>query len=284
MDTLYVTWTMDCEAVQPESTATGGPEDWTLSERAMRGYVEALAAHGHKVTLFLTPRVAEKQAGLALELAAAGAELGMHLHPQTVDFGFSDHLGKLPALVQRNLLRGARDRITRAVGHSPTSFRPGCFSSTADTFDLLVELGFRQGSVTLPGRNIPDLAALWADALPFANRPTPDFLELPTAAALDDLGHAGDKVFDPRHLRIERDGIGDWGPELVSRYVSRQVGLDLPLKALVVMTHNTRFYDDPNDTYRQNLEALVRTIAAAAREAGLAVQGATLAEVNSLSV
>ncbi|MEN6545818.1 MAG: polysaccharide deacetylase family protein [Armatimonadia bacterium] len=270
-DTLYVMWTMDCEAVQHESMATGGVADWGLSERAMRGYVEALSARGQQVTLFVTPRLAEKQAPVVLDLIAAGAEPGLHLHPQTIDLGYTRHLGQLPPPIQRNLLRVSLDRVERAIGRRPTSFRPGCLSATRETLDLLVELGFTQGNLTLPGRNLPDLAALWANADPFANRPVPGFLELPITVHLDDLnsqGHAG----DPRHLRLERDDIAAWAPDLIRRYLQRQMELALPLKTLHVMTHNTRDYAAPADPARQSLEAVADLITAAAAEVGLQVQ------------
>ena len=49
---LFVSWPMDCEPINAE-VPSGGPADWALSERAMRGYVSALAERGHRATLFL---------------------------------------------------------------------------------------------------------------------------------------------------------------------------------------------------------------------------------------
>ena len=46
------------------------------------------------------------------------------------------------------------------------------------------------------------------------------------------------------------------------------------------MTHNTREYGDPADPYRRNLEGLADAIEVAAREAGLAMVPATLAQVR----
>lgn len=293
MDTnaLFVTWTMDCETVAEESPM-GGPKDWGLSERAMRGYVEALAARGHRVTLFLIPRLAEAQADVVKQLGEAGAELGMHMHPQTSDLGHDRHLGEFAADEQRELLRAGRERIEAAVGEAPTSFRPGCFSATDETFGLLAELGFTQGSVSLPGRALPDYAAVWKRAAPFAHWASEvsrlaagklPFLELPTATDLRDLNGPEKAPGDARHLRLEREGILEWGPDLIRRHLARQVELEWWLKSLVVMTHNTREYGDPADQYRRNLEGVADAIEDAAGKAGLTVRAATLAEIGAAS-
>lgn len=282
---LFVTWTMDCETIQEESPVTGGPATWELAERAMRGYVESLAARGHRTTLFLIPRLAEGLPGVVCELGAAGADLGLHMHPQTTDLGCDRHLGQLPPHRQRELLQQGRDRVAAVTGQAPTSYRSGCFSATWETFPLLTNLGFTQGSVTLPGRNSPAVGAVWANDVPFAHwRPGGAgrrFLELPTAAAPDDTGPHREAPCDPRHLRLERDGLADWGPGLVREVVRRQVEHDWWLKSVVVMTHNTRCYDDPTDPYRRNLELIAEAIMATAEECGLELTPATLAEVRA---
>jgi peptidoglycan/xylan/chitin deacetylase (PgdA/CDA1 family) len=283
---LVVTWTMDCETVQEESPATGGPATWDLAERSMRGYVESLAARGHKVTLFLIPRLAEGLPEAVRELGAAGADLGMHLHPQTTDLGYDRHLGQLPVETQRVLLEQCRDRVAAVTGQPPTSFRPGCFSGTWETFPILMDLGFTQGSVTLPGRNNPAVGAVWGNETPFAHwrqgRAGQRFLEMPTAAALEQIGPHREAPCDPDHLRLERDRIADWGPDLIQEYVRYQVERDWWLKSVVVMTHDTRYYDDPSDPYRRNLERIADALESTAAEFGLELAPATLAEVRAL--
>jgi len=285
---LYVTWTMDCETIG-EECVTGGPESWELSERAMRGYVRALADREHRVTLFLIPRLAEVQTHVVLDLAQAGADLGMHMHPQTVDLGYDRHLGQLSPQEQQEVLGAGRDRIAAALGAAPTSFRPGCFSATDETFAILAELGFTQGSVSLPGRALPDFAAVWKGAEPFAHRASAEsrlaagelpFLELPTAVDLRDVNGPEQEPGDARHLRLEREGILEWGPDLIRRHVARQIELDWWLKSVVVMTHNTREYRDPDEPARRALEGIADAIEAAAVEFGLRVQPVTLAEMG----
>jgi peptidoglycan/xylan/chitin deacetylase (PgdA/CDA1 family) len=290
--TLYVTWTMDCEGIQALSRTSGGPADWALSARAMRGYVESLAHHGHRATLFLTPLVAEHQPDVIRDLQALGAEAGMHLHPQTADFGLDKHLGQFDATMQERLLRESRDRVAAAIGAAPTSFRPGCFSASDATFPILSSLGFTAGSVSLPGRHLPDLAAQWRGAQPFAHWADANdrwaagdlpLLEMPTSMALADVNRPGNDVGDAQHLRLERDGIGDWGPALLRDYVQRQLETDHWLKTLVIMTHNTREYGSPDESARQALERLVLAIAETAAEFDLQVQPATLSEIRANS-
>ncbi|MDI9586529.1 MAG: polysaccharide deacetylase family protein [Acidobacteriota bacterium] len=283
---LFVTWTMDCETIRDETPATGGPETWALAERSMRGYVESLSARGHRATLFLVPRLAEGLPDVVRELGSSGAELGLHLHPQTNDLGFDRHLGQLPAETQRALLEQCRDRVAAVTGAAPTSFRPGCFSATWETFPILTELGFTQGSVTLPGRNNPGVGAVWANDCPFAHWREGNggmgLLELPTASDLGEVGPHREAACDPKHLRLERDGIADWGPGLIREHVRRQVELDWWLKSVVVMTHDTRYYDDPADPYRRNLELIADAIESGAREFDLEIVPATLAQVRAI--
>ena len=106
------------------------------------------------------------------------------------------------------------------------------------------------------------------------------FLEMPTAAALDQVGPHREAPCDPNHLRLEREGIAEWGPGLIREYIRYQVEHDWWLKSVVVMTHDTRNYDDPTDEYRRNLELIADAIEATADEFSLQVAPATLAEVR----
>lgn len=286
---LFVTWTMDCEPIAAE-VPTGGPADWALSELAMRGYVEALGARGHRVTLFLVPRTGEVQAGVVRDLLAQGTEAGMHMHPQTTDYAVDAHLGQLPPATQRALLASGRDRLEAALGVRPTAFRPGCFSASDATYPILVDLGFTVGSVSLPGRRLPDVGADWAGAEPFAHWACADdrltagtlpFLELPTTVDLRDVPGPASAEGDARHLRLERPGIVEWAPDLIRRHLAAQVEAEVAIKSLVVMTHNTREYGDPGEPARVGLEAVADAIDAAAAELSLTVRPATLGEVRA---
>ncbi|MBN1640679.1 MAG: polysaccharide deacetylase family protein [Anaerolineae bacterium] len=163
---LYVAFTMDCERIAAESPP-GGPVSWELSERAIRGYCEALLAHGCPPTLFLTPECAARHAALLEGLAARGVELGLHVHPQSLGDGrYERYLGEYDPGGQREILDSAADPLAQATGARPRSFRPGNFSASDATYPLLYHLGFRQGSVSDPGRCSPQYAAEWVGAPP----------------------------------------------------------------------------------------------------------------------
>ena len=286
---LFVSWTMDCEPIGAE-VSTGGPESWALSERAMRGYVRALVDRGHRATLFVIPRTAEVQADVLGDLWDAGAELGMHMHPQTTDYGVDAHLGQLSPTRQRKLLESGCDRIEAALGEPPRAFRPGCFSASDDTFSILADLGFTHGSVSLPGRRLPDYAAKWVDSVPFAHWASATdrlragelpFLEMPTAVDLREVAGPKTEAGDATQLRLERAGIEQWGPGLIRRHLRRQIEEDWWLKSMVVMTHNTREYEHREEPARRALETVADEIESAADEVGLSVIPATLAEVRA---
>lgn len=148
-----------------------------------------------------------------------------------------------------------------------------------------MDLGFTQGSVMLPGRNSPKVGAVWANEVPFAQwregKSGARFLEMPTTSLPSEVGPHREAPCDPAHLRLERDGITEWGAEVIRESVRLQVERDWWLKSIVVMTHDTRCYDDPHDPFRRNLEFIVETIGAVADEFSLQVAPVTLAEMRT---
>lgn len=81
VEDLHVCFTMDAERLRAHSP-TGGPCDWAFAERSVRTYGDALMAHGYPATFFIVPDTADEQSRLFVEVAGAGHECGMHLHPQ----------------------------------------------------------------------------------------------------------------------------------------------------------------------------------------------------------
>ncbi len=283
---------MDCETI-PEECTTGGPETWDLGERAVRGYVGRLTELGHKVTLFPVARLAEVQADLFAEMREAGADIGMHLHPQTTDLGFDEHLGQLAADQQRELIFSCRDRIAEATGEIPVSFRSGCLSISDDTYPLLADAGFIADSSPVPGREMPDLSACWAGAEPFAHRASATdhraegdlpLMVFPIAANLEMARTATEVPRCNQHLRLERPGILRWAPGLIDAHVRAQIERDVFLHSLVVMTHNTREYDVSEESARVALEAVSEAIAHTAETTGLRLQTVTLAELAQMAL
>jgi len=142
MDKVFVVVTMDCERPRAETQNTAsGPPDYRRSELWVRAYSEIARRHGYPVTFFLHPEVALAQVSLFLELEAAGACLGLHLHPwKFLDGRYDAHFGGLDEASQRAVLSEAGALWTHAIGRRPRYFRPGTFSANDSTYRVLAEL------------------------------------------------------------------------------------------------------------------------------------------------
>jgi len=247
---IHVAFTMDCERIAAESPP-GGPASWELSERAIRGYSERLLERGHRPTLFLMPECAQRHADLLGRLAERGVELGLHVHPQSLlDHRYQGYLGEYGAELQREILALAAALVKSATGVRPTSFRPGNFSASDDTYSALYDLGFRQGSVSDPGRCSPQYAAMWQGACPDPHYVNPadklrpgglPFLEVPLTTDPDRLQPSG----FPYELRIESGTFEDRHRPILEGALRRMEREGVAFRALCIFTHNTFPYDDP---------------------------------------
>ena len=223
---LYVAFTMDCERIAAESPP-GGPESWELSERAIRGYCERLLDRGYKPTLFLMPECARQHVDLLGKLAERGVELGLHVHPQSLgDHRYQRYLGEYSADMQREILALATEMLEQAIGTRPVSFRPGNFSASDATYSVLYGLGFRQGSVSDPGRRVPRFAAVWEGACPDPHYVDPTdklragnlpFLEMPLTTDPDRRHPNG----FPYELRIESGPFETWHRPIIEKRLQR---------------------------------------------------------------
>ena len=134
---------------------------------------------GYPVTLFAHPEVAVAQPGLLLELQEAGACLGMHLHPYKFDDArYPRDLGYFTAEQQTDLISSASKVWSDALGQHPRYFRGGVFSANDATFGVLAELGFHGGSVSCPGRVLPEAMAIWAGAELYPHRANLSFRQI----------------------------------------------------------------------------------------------------------
>ena len=263
---LYVAFTMDCERIAAESV-TGGPETWELGESAIRGYGERLLRCGFTPTFFCVPESAERHRDLLLGLVERGAEVGLHVHPQTfADFRYDKYLAEYDRDTQRRIITEELDALADTLGFRPTSFRPGNLSASDETYGLLADMGFRQGSVSLPERNAPGFAANWVGAeravhwASCADRLRPGtlpFLEVPLTADPYRLQPNG----VPYEIRIEHGGFEDWHRPIIDavlRYMDEQ---DWPFRVLCILTHNFLDYGDPDCRHTETLKGMLEHIA-----------------------
>ncbi len=277
---LSALFTMDCEARKDLATE-GGPETWDDARRSIGGFCEALAAYGFRPTLLVVPFAAKELAPFLREMARAGAELGLHYHPQ--DHGHRDYLGGFDADAQRSMLGEAADRWTDALGTAPASFRSGNFSANDATFPVLAGLGIRQGSCCVPGRNFTRVRSNWAGAPmdPYrasaANRLVEgslDYVEIPVTADWESVMWGG---LTKLELRIEMVDARAHG-FTVRKNVDRQVAAKAPHPCLCSLTHDIFDYSDPAEFRRRVLDGLVAEIRSCADAKGLDVAGETLAD------
>jgi hypothetical protein len=280
---LYVCFTMDCEQIN-EFACQGGPTTWELGERAIRGYCEALMAHGLTATLFVVPQGAPRYRNTLFELGDAGIEIGLHYHPQ--DSGYPDFLGAFTGADQEMMLREAMDQWSQVLGRDAVVFRPGNFSANDATLPTLVRLGFQAGSISLPLRDFIEARANWTSA-PFdphfghrANRLLAGdlpFLEVPVTVDWESRMWGGRT---PQDLRIELVDARAHG-FTVRKSLERQLSSGKqPL--LVVYTHNVFDYSDSNEFRRQVLEGVVAEIRQAAESHHLTIRPLNLLDLRAL--
>lgn len=161
---LHVLFTINCEP-PGEKNNSNAPRTWEQSARSIEGFGTRLLRAGYPPTLFVALTCLEEQEPLIEELVRRGAEAALYLHPPQIGDGrFSRMLGQYKPDDQRSLIEYAAERFTEILRVRPRSFRSGFFSANDATYRLLFELGFRQGSLSEPGRRLPVREAVWEEA------------------------------------------------------------------------------------------------------------------------
>lgn len=267
---LYILFTMNCEPVAGKSgkqkSPMQPPQTWGQSARAIEGFCDLLQSMGYPATLFVSATCAEEHGPLFDELAGRNIELGLYLHPPTLEGSrsprFTRHLGNYPADDQRALIESATDRFYDALGSRPRSFRSGAFSASDATFQVLYELGFRQGSLSIPGRDLPRDGVSWsgAEVAPHYVDPadrlragTLPFLELPVTSDPDRWYRRG----HPYELCIENSSVEDWHRPLIERTLEQQQVEQTAFRTLCLFTHNGLAYYRADDKHSMTVEALL---------------------------
>src|SRR5437667_5485160 len=98
---LYILFTMDCVPAANKSTKQA-PKTWVQSARAIEGFCDRLSGMGYPATLFVSAACAEEHGPLLEELGGRDIELGLHVHPPTLEGSrYPRHLGNYTAMEQR---------------------------------------------------------------------------------------------------------------------------------------------------------------------------------------
>ncbi|MFQ6094010.1 MAG: polysaccharide deacetylase family protein [bacterium] len=283
---LYVTFTMDCERIKRYSLS-GGPETWEFSERSIRGFAELLKDYGMKGTFFIIPATAEKQRRLFGELEKEEFELGMHFHCRSFrDLRCNEPLGAHFYEEQRKILGQAKADWANALGHQPTTFRSGYVSANDATFRVLSELGFKQGSTSVPERECLNIRSVWRGACRYAHHAHPafrlipgslDFLEVPITVDWEKRRPTNPCL--PLELGIERAPIEDH-KSTVGKNIAAMIQEKVPIKTIVAFTHNVFDYENESNTVRQTLIALMEYIWEIPQRHGLKTVPSTIEEIH----
>jgi len=289
---LHVCMTMDVERIEAFSP-TGGPPDWAFAARSVQSYCNVLAGRGMSATLFVVPDTAVEQGALLRQIAEdTGTELGLHMHPQcwkdhhlrVVDY---DYFGGYSGAGQLEILSEALVQVEDLLGDRPRAFRAGNFSANDETFRILGELGFTHGSVSQPGRSAPQYRACWADADPDVH-----FAHDAFRLVAGDLDFVEVPLTSDRERTDHWTGVGDVRVEgatpveiakAVRQEVGRQVGNDVPVKHVCLLTHNFVNYWSDQAEERGRLGVLTEAldlIDEIADDLGLAVRGSTIGDVR----
>jgi hypothetical protein len=262
---LHVVFTMDC---QPAATTTApeGPKSWEQSARSIDGFCTRLLNAGYPPTLFVTPWCAEQHDPLMEELATCGVELGLYVQPQSlIGGGYGRYLGQYGRDEQRTIVSLAMSRFQDALGHRPQSCRPAMFSASDDTFSVLHELGFRQGSVSSPGRQVPLHEAVWTgapadphyvDSRSRLRSGDLAFLEVPvTTDATQVRGRLSPD------LAIENGTCEAWHRPLIEGQLGRMEAEGVSFRTLCFVTRNCFAYHGTADRTAVTLDALIEYLA-----------------------
>ncbi|MCC7350874.1 MAG: polysaccharide deacetylase family protein [Phycisphaerales bacterium] len=277
-DSLYFMLQIDCESTQ------ASVNDPALGRRASEGFARCLEANRLLGTFYVIPTDIEAHADLYRDLRRRGHEVGVHVHPAVQ--GYGEFLGIYGPDEQREILGEATDRFVAAMGCHPTSVCVGYVSTNDHTYGVLESLGYRQGTNSIPGRVLPQCAAVHAGApleLHYAHRHNRvlegnmDFVESPVTVDPDSRMWGG---ANPQDLRIELvDAKNHY--YTIRKAIQRQLDGRTPVKSIRSLTHNTFDYSESTNFRRQTLEAVIDHARRLAHEHQLELKSATVVDLAS---
>lgn len=270
--TAHVLFTIDCEPAGRNSQF--GPADWDVSVRNLDAFLTGVLDMGYLPTVFASPEAVDAHAVLFEELPASGAEVGLLLSPGSLrDARHRGYVGSLRAEHQAEVLRHAVGRFADAAGRRPVSARTTNFSASDETFSVLATAGFRQASVSSPGRVVPKHHARWEGAVTGPHRAhatdrlatgTLPILEIPVTT---DPAQRRDGIAP--ELRLESGTVAEWQAPLARARLERQFADRERWPTLVFVTTSRQPFHDRTNRVRQTLEAMASFLDALEAEVDL---------------
>jgi hypothetical protein len=256
---LHVLFLIDCPPREAR-VEPNGPKTWDDGARSIDAFATTLLSAGYAPSLFVAPDAAEQHAPLCEDLAARGADVGLLIQPQSLrGAGYKHYLGAYAETEQRDVVLEHVRRFEAALGRRPQSVRSAMYSASDATFGVLSHLGFRQTSISNPGRRVTKHQAVWTgaelgahfahatDRLRAGELP---LLEIPVTTDTEQC--RGGLVPD---LAIENGTVDRWHAPLIAGQVARQE--DERFRTLCFVTASKFAYHDRGSRFRQTLEGLI---------------------------
>ncbi|MDD5596804.1 MAG: polysaccharide deacetylase family protein [Victivallaceae bacterium] len=270
-----------------------GPVSDKAGRRSVENYLTVIGKYGYTPTFFVHPELTEIQRDFFLNLRDKGAGLGLHLHPtKFTRKKCSVEMGGLSEKQQREILGLAVDMFEQNLGIKPQLFRPGAFSANDYTYKVLNELGFRGGSISIPGRIWAERFCIWSGAYPYPHlansnmRQVPGnlpFVEIPLTVDFSRplrLNHQGyHHYFDlrPGEKIYAGNTIIQKDFQLILENIAKQLVKNDPmLKTIVIDTHNDLEYLDRETESARHLHILLEHIDPVLKKYGLEPLDATM--------
>lgn len=258
---LHVLFTLDCSAAGPRAIPYG-PLGWDAGARTIDAFCVTVLNAGFVPTLFVTPEAAAQYTPMCEDLAQSGAEIGLLIQPPTLRSAGCKHLlGAYGAVEQEAIIVEARRRFEDVTGQRPRSVRSAYYSANDATFLALSAAGFRQASLSSPGRRVPKHQALW-DTAP----PDPHFTDATSrvlAGALPLLEVPVTTDANQRHdgvapdLAIENGTLDRWHAPLITSQLARHQAEEVAFPTICFVTAGGYAYYDRGTRQRQTLDAIL---------------------------
>jgi hypothetical protein len=158
-------------------------------------------------------------------------------------------------------------------------------SANDATFRVLSDLGFRGGSLSLPGRVFPDKHAVWMGAPLDPHRAHPDFrliegpldfANMPVSVDTSKLIAKGGRHF---YYDLRPDFPDIDHAAMVRRIVGQIAARDPLVPCITLLTHNDHDFTDRTSMVTANLHTTLKEIERAAAAHGLSCRGSTLGDI-----
>ncbi|HIE13672.1 TPA: hypothetical protein EYP70_00195 [Candidatus Bathyarchaeota archaeon] len=286
IERLYLIALMDCERVGRYAPDMGGPETWERSEKAIEGWASLLSSRGFRGFFGVHPETAIQHHEIFRQLAKEGFEIGLQFHAGNFRaLEYRCYLGSYDREKQFEIISKAREDWIRALDMIPKTYGIGGGSFNDYTWLILYELGFRQCYVP-PERHRLDVHCITIGMYPYPhhansyNRLIPGDLELYVVPTTINWRRKMPHVNQFYDLRPEGGLSLDIHRETIEQNIKKMVELKVPIKTILVPTHNTQAYENPKNKSRVILEKILDFVESAAEERGLRLVSATFEEVH----